>query len=350
MKTILITFLSSIILFLNPVSSLGQITDQVNNMNTTPALSSETTQAMMPPVMGLTSTYALFSSNGSVSNSGITFITGDIGTNVGHTTGFDVLNVKGNIHLLPDGATNSCIGDLLTMYNYLNLLPPNVELLNPAQFGHNLILTPQTYHLNAATMLTDTLYINALGNPNALFCIQINGALTTTANSRVIFMNGALSKNVFWKIEGAVTLSDHSIFRGIIVSNNGAIDLKSGVMLDGCALTTNGAISVISSTVITPNAGTNTAVESIQDQHPNIELTVAPNPFGSYTTINLKNDSKYMNCDFVIYNSVGVEVMNSIVSKQVITLDTSHLHTGIYFYKLSDKNKIIQSGKLISQN
>ena len=343
MKTKLITLITVITLFYIPVKSYSRIYDIANKSS----LSGEMILATMPP-MGLTTNYALYSTNGSVSNSGITFITGDLGTNVGQTTGFDILNVKGMIHAIPDGATGMCSGDLLTLYNTLNLMTPNVELLNSDQFGHNMILTPQIYHLNAATMLTDTLYLNAVGDPNAVFVIQIKGALTTTANSRVILMNGATSKNIFWKIEGAITMNDNSIFRGMVVVNNGAIVMKSGCLLDGAAFTTDGAISVASSTVITPYSGVRTANNNIAD-NPVVELTVAPNPFGSSTTINLKNDSKYMHCNFTIYNASGIEVLNSTVSKQVITLDTSRLKAGIYFYKLMDKNKVIQSGKLISQ-
>jgi len=350
MKSKIITLTTLIILTFMPISGFGHVYETINPNSTSAALQGEMNSVMMAPGMGLTSTYALFSSNGSISNSGISLITGDIGMNVGQVTGFDQLKVKGMIHMIPDMATSMCTGSLLTLYNTLNQIPVNVELLNPAQFGHNMILTPQTYHLSAATMLTDTLYINAVGDANAVFCIQINGALTTAANSRVILMNGAQSKNVFWKIEGAVTLSDHSIFRGIIVSNNGAISMKSGAMLDGAAFTTTGSITLASSTVIMPYTGVSTAVESIDATNPEVELTVAPNPFGSSTTINLKNDSKYLNCEFKIYNMVGVEVMNSIVTKQTITLDTSRLHAGIYFYKLTDKNKTVQSGKLISQN
>jgi len=342
MKPILITFLTVITLFFNPDSSFGHVYDMVNS-------ASGVESSMMLPVMGLTSNYALFSTNGSVTNSGITFITGDIGTNVGQAIGFNVLNVKGIIHPAQDITTTMCKNDLLTLYNSLNLMVPTVEIPNPAQFGHNFILTPLTYHLNAATILTDTLFINALGDPNAVFVIQISGALTTTANSRVILMNGAQSKNVFWKIDGAITLNDNSIFRGIVVVNNGAIVLKASVLLDGAAFTTDGAISVASSSVISPFAKLTAAIENVGSQNPDIELIVAPNPFGTFTTINLKDDSKFINCNFSIYNTVGVEVMSSIVTKQVITLDTSMLHAGVYFYRLSDKNKIIQSGKLISQ-
>ncbi|MGA3015209.1 MAG: ice-binding family protein, partial [Bacteroidales bacterium] len=108
------------------------------------------------PALASTACYALFSADGPVSNSGITYVTGDVGTNVGLTTGFDPLLVTGIIHPIPDSSTARCAADLSNVYNYLNTLPYDIELLYPAQFGNNLVLTPHTYLLNAATVFTDT--------------------------------------------------------------------------------------------------------------------------------------------------------------------------------------------------
>jgi hypothetical protein len=201
------------------------------------------------PALASTECYAIFSSDGPVSNSGITHVTGDIGTNVGSTTGFDALLVKGTIHPIPDVSTAQCAADLLNVYNYLNALPHDIELLYPAQFGQDLVLTPHTYLLNAATELTNTLYLNAQDNPNAVFVIKIYGALSTSTYSKVILTNGAKAKNVFWVVNGAVDISDYSIFNGTIVCNNGAIDLGTGVTLSGSAFTTTGAISTAAVTV-----------------------------------------------------------------------------------------------------
>ena len=48
--------------------------------------------------------------------------------------------------------------------------------------------------MNGAATLTDTLFLNAQGNSNAVFVIQINGALTTSTYSNIFLMNGAQSK------------------------------------------------------------------------------------------------------------------------------------------------------------
>ncbi len=206
------------------------------------------------PDLASAANFALFSGNGAVTNSGATFVKGDVGTNVGLTTGFDPLKVNGTIHPIPDDSTAACAADLLTVYNYLNTLPYDIELLYPAQFGNNLVLTPHTYLMNAATTFTDTLYLNAQGNVNAVFVIQINGALSTSTYSKVILINGAQAKNVFWKVDGAVGINDYSVFKGTIVANNGAISLNTGDSLDGRALTTNGAFSTAAINAFIPDS------------------------------------------------------------------------------------------------
>lgn len=204
------------------------------------------------PDLASTADFALFSGIGEVTNSGDTKLTGDVGSNSGLTTGFDPLKVTGTIHPNPDDATAAAAADLLNVYTYLNTLPADIELLYPAQFGNNLVLTPHTYLMNAATTFTDTLYLNAQGNADAVFVIQINGALSTSTMSRVILMNGTQAKNVYWKVDGAVDINDNSDFKGTIVVNNAAISLKTGTTLDGRALTTTGALTTAAITATLP--------------------------------------------------------------------------------------------------
>ncbi|MBC7411782.1 MAG: DUF3494 domain-containing protein [Bacteroidia bacterium] len=213
--------------------------------------------------------YELFSTNGPVTNVGVSMITGDIGTNNGSVTGFNPLNVVGAIHATPDGSTAACATDLNTAYLYLNGLPHDIELLYPAQFGNNLVLTPHTYLMNAAATFTDSLYLNAEGNVNAVFVIKINGALSTSVNSRVKLINGAQSKNVFWLVNGgATTIDNNSIFRGSIICNNGAINLNTGVTLDGRALTTTGALNTAAINATLPLGSCGTGVAPIITTQP----------------------------------------------------------------------------------
>ncbi|MDI1354176.1 MAG: ice-binding family protein [bacterium] len=214
------------------------------------------------PNLASTVCYALFSGNGALTNTGNTYATGDVGTNVGLTTGFNPLNITGTIHPIPDGSTGACAADLLNVYTYLNTLPMDIELLYPVQFGNSLVLTPHTYSLNGGTILTDTLFLDGGNNPNGVFVIAINGALSTSTYAQVVLTNGTQSKNVFWKIDGAVNINNFSKFKGTIVCNNGAVSLNKGMKLDGRAFTTNGAFATDSINVTMPvgcNTGTTTA-------------------------------------------------------------------------------------------
>ena len=202
------------------------------------------------PVLNNVACFTLFSANGNVANSGVTNITGDVGTNSGSTTGFNPLLVTGMINPVPDPSTVKCASDFQNLYTYLNTVPDDIELLYPAQFGNSLVLTPHTYLMNAATLLTGSLYLDAEGNADAIFIIQINGALTTSASSSVSLINGAQAQNVYWEVQGAVTINNNSTFYGNIVCNNGSISLGTGVILGGRALTTAG---IINTTAMTAN-------------------------------------------------------------------------------------------------
>jgi hypothetical protein len=302
----------------------------------------------IPPDLASTECYALFSSDGPVSNSGITYVTGDVGTNVGLTTGFDPLLVTGTIHPIPDVSTAQCAVDLGIVYNYLNTLPYDIELLYPAQFGNNLVLTPHTYLLNAATVFTDTLYLNAQGLPDAVFVIQIFGALSTSTYSKVLLINKAQAKNVYWKIEGAVGINDYSIFCGTIVCNNGALGaLNTGVRINGRALTTTGALTTTAVTAITPTSCSPIGISNTGNM--NETITIFPNPFGTSATITINDATQFNNFELKIYNDMGAEMMHTTITRPLTTIETGYLPSGIYFYNITSQNKLIQSGKLVSQ-
>src|SRR4051812_6022838 len=68
------------------------------------------------PNLGTAAKFVLFSTNGAVSNTGISQLTGNIGTNNGSSTAF------GNVNGVMDdqnGASAKCASDLLIAYNQL---------------------------------------------------------------------------------------------------------------------------------------------------------------------------------------------------------------------------------------
>jgi hypothetical protein len=289
------------------------------------------------PALGSTECYAVFSASGAVTNTGITTITGDVGTNSGLTTGYNANLVTGTIHPVPDGSTAACASDLNNVYNYLNVLPHDIELLYPAQFGNNLVLTPHTYLLNAGTTLTDTLYIDAMNNANAVFVIKMNGALTTSTYARIVLINGAQPQNIYWLIQGAVTINSYAEFKGTIVCNNGAIDLASGAQLQGRALTTSGNFTTAAINAVIPPGCATTAVRDENRSEPII--TIYPNPVtpSAPLTLNMPSDNTGT-FTLIIHTASGALALQQTITQQSTTIDTTNWQTGMYFYSLTDSN------------
>ncbi|MES2141001.1 MAG: ice-binding family protein [Bacteroidota bacterium] len=310
---------------------------------------SPTLTGPITPVLASTACYALFSSSGQVTNTGITHVIGDIGTNgtTDSATGYNPSFVTGTIHQYADGSTATCEVDLLNAYTYLNTLPVDIELLYPAELGHNLVLTPHTYLLGAATSLTDTLFLNAKGNANAVFVIQVSGAFSTSTHSQILLTNGAQAKNVFWKIDGATSINDSSVFKGTIVCN-GAIDLGTGVAIDGRALTNIGDLTTDAITNTLPPGCSTLSTGISTNEIESAALSIYPNPFTNQVNIQI-NELQINRCEFRVYNVLGAEVMHTSIVKKVTTIETGHLPSGIYFYEVNSNNKNIQTGKLIAQ-
>jgi len=78
------------------------------------------------PNLGTAANFVLFSSVGAVTNTGISHLTGHVGTNNGSSTGFG--NVDGVMHD-GDGTSGQCATDLTAAYNQLNSTIPNFFLL-----------------------------------------------------------------------------------------------------------------------------------------------------------------------------------------------------------------------------
>lgn len=337
------------------LSTTGKVAVYGVLANTPVGCGSPTLTGPDAPTLGEVGCYGLFSSDGPVENAGITDVKGDVGANVGLTTGFDTSLVTGNVHPVPDSSTEKAAADLSDAYNYLNGLAHDIELLYPAQFGSNLVLTPHTYLLDGATTFTDTLYLNASGEASAVFVIKINGALSTSTHSKVILTNETKAKNVYWLVNGAVDINDHSVFKGNIISQ-GAVNLNTGVKIQGRTLTGVGAMEVnaINSAAKIPSncetvvgGGNSTATNEVKESQKSV--TIYPNPFNNSITIQTNNASVTDQSELSIYNSVGIEVLRKTITRHSTTINTSNLPSGIYFYKMIGSDEIFQSGKIISQ-
>ncbi|MGD0709619.1 MAG: ice-binding family protein [Bacteroidales bacterium] len=297
------------------------------------------------PPLGSAACYTIFSANGALNGNLSSTSIGDVGSNLAASvTGWNAGEVTGILHTSPDASTILCAADVSKLYDTLNAMVPDIQLLYPVQFGHNLVLTPHVYLMNSAingpATFTDSLYLDAQGNPNGVFVIKIiNGALTTSVNSKVKLINGAQSKNVFWMVDGAVSINNNSTFRGTIVVSAGAFNLvNTGVVLDGRALTLTGAITSAGLAAATPPGSilsiTTEPLNQIACTGSSVSFSVAASGSGlTYQwrkgTVNLINGIKIsgVNTDTLKINPVSISDTaynyNVVISGGCSATDTS---------------------------
>ena len=197
------------------------------------------------PNLGSASKFAVFTASGAFNNVGATVIKGDIGTNAGAFSGFPPGVVIGQIHIA-DGVAAQAAADVNIAYGSISPLACGQVL--GVGLGNTQTLAPNVYCTGAASTLNGDLILDGQGNPNAVFIFKIGGALATSTFSSVTLINGASFCNVYWQVNGAVSLGTSSVFRGTILAN-GAISLANGASLFGRALSTAGAISLDNNTI-----------------------------------------------------------------------------------------------------
>jgi uncharacterized repeat protein (TIGR01451 family) len=188
----------------------------------------------------------------SVSSTGLTVVTGDLGVSPGtppSVVGFPVGVVNGTIHAADQTAAQAQT-DLTAAYDAATNAPCDDVIAGDL---NGLTLTPGVYCAGAAIAITGTLTLDLGGDPNAFFLFKINAALNPAANAvvRVIDTgagNETCAPNAFWQVAGAVTLGANSSFTGDLLAN-AAISAGASATLSGRALSRTGIVTMAANAV-----------------------------------------------------------------------------------------------------
>ena len=192
--------------------------------------------------LGLASSFGALTPNAAFTSTGGTTFRGDTGSTSYAFVGDGHLG-RSFLGTSYDGA----VADLTVAYADAagrtggTALPASLAGLT---FGPGVHTSAGAVSTTAGTSFT----IDGQGHPDAVFIFQVNATLTLDANTKMILINGAQAKNVFWQVAGSVGIAKGCGFVGTLMAN-GAISSGEATVVNGRLLTKTGAIAMANNDV-----------------------------------------------------------------------------------------------------
>lgn len=227
--------------------------------------------AATSPDLGTSSDFAVLAKS-TITNSGNTTITGDLGLSTGTiisgffgtTANEGPGTVNGTIYQTNATAVTA-ISDATSAYNELNLNACTNQSPWPVNVGErqmaNLTLTPGVY----CSDTDSTLNLAADGvltlNGSGVYIFKAGSSLTTVENSTVVLINGATADDIFWTNVASATLAKPGVgeesteFKGTVIAQS-SISVTGNAAdttldIEGRLFALTGAVTFASITTVT---------------------------------------------------------------------------------------------------
>jgi hypothetical protein len=162
------------------------------HLSSTAALAQE-----VPVGLGTADSFAVLAGS-TITNTGPTTITGDVGLHPGTAvTGFDSVTLDGEQHI-DDAVAEQAKVDLVAAYDDAAGRTPVTTVAT--ELGGATLLGG-VYDSETGTFgITGTLTLDAEGDPNTVWVFQAASTLITATDSGVDLINGADACNVYWQV------------------------------------------------------------------------------------------------------------------------------------------------------
>ena len=205
-----------------------------------------TAAAATDPGLKTAKNFAVLSGTPNITNTGPTWISGQMGISPGcAVTGFPP-GVSGAQHKC-DAVALQAKNDLTGTYTRAKNAPcPPTHNFSGVNLGGK-TLVPGVYCQTTAPTLTGTLTLNGGG----VYIFQIGSTLITATGARVVLIGGAQPCEIFWQVSSSATLFPSTAFVGNIMALTD-VHMQTQATLEGRALARNGAVTLDTNRIIQP--------------------------------------------------------------------------------------------------
>ena len=195
-----------------------------------------------PVDLGSAGTFAILSKTG-ITDVFASAIVGDVGTSP--ITGAALLltcgEVSGKIYTVDAAGPLPCVVTDATLLDSAVLEmgfayddaagreAPDFTELGAGEIG-GLTLAPGLYKWGTGVLISTDVTLS--GGPNDVWIFQVAGTLNQGNATRVTLAGGAVPKNIFWQVAGAVTLGTTAHFEGVVLAKT-LIAVNTGASVNG---------------------------------------------------------------------------------------------------------------------
>ncbi len=190
-------------------------------------------------------------------SSGTTTLNGDVGlsptgTCMGDGSPCTITNpvINGTLYINdPEGIAAQAKTDLVAAYVEGMALPPGTTVNDIT--GMTLVPGVYTSGSTMSIAVGGTVYLDAQGNPDAVWIFQIGSSLTVNQSAQILLLNGARAKNVFWLAFASSTLGGDVRFQGNVLAG-ASNSVGTDTVVVGRLLCTTGQITLLSNNITLP--------------------------------------------------------------------------------------------------
>jgi hypothetical protein len=197
--------------------------------------------AQAPVGLGTTTSFAVLAGQ-TITNTGSSVITGDLGVSPGNAiTGFPTPGIDVGTTHAADGVALDAQNDLTTAYDTAAGAPSTADETGVDLGGQT--LTGGVYTASTSMALTGELPLTLTGDASSVFIFQAGSTLITGPGSSVVLTGGVLACNVFWQVGTSATLGTTTAFVGNVFALT-SITADTGATVLGRLLARNGAVTL----------------------------------------------------------------------------------------------------------